>query len=100
MNPLPVNMIKYLFKKGCKPTQKLFIYAVCQDQLSIMRNASDAATISTKPTNHKPIEWTIRFGSMAALDTCLLYQAEITDRAIMLSMRRPKMFVRLCEELM
>lgn len=99
MNPLPVKMIKYLFKKGCKPTQKLFIYAVCQDQLSIMRKCLRRGyDINKTYQSHKPIEWTIRFGSMAALDTCLLYQAEITERAIMLSMRRPKMFVRLCEE--
>lgn len=99
MNPLPVKIIKYLFKQGCKPTPKLFIYAVCQDQLSIMRKCLRRGfDINKTYETHTPLEWAIRYGTYEALDTCLIYGAAITDRAITLSMRRPKKFIRICEE--
>ena len=98
-HPFNKPMVKFLFKRKCKPTPKVFIQAVIQDNLYIVKKCLRRGLNINQPyEQYTPFEWAVRCAGVPAVDTCLLFGGEITSRAIMISIRRPEIFIRLCQE--
>lgn len=98
MEPLDMNIINFLLCSGCTPTKKIFLHAVMESLLPLLKICFvHGHDINQQIGNYKPIEWCVAFSTEEAMDTCVLFGAEITSTAIHLSMRRPDMFFYLCD---
>lgn len=96
-----INMetVRYLLEEGFPPTEKMFLYAVIESHTELLKICfGHGWNINQKLGEYTPLEWCAAYSNVDAVNTCLLYGANITDRALTNAITHKDNFLRLCQE--
>ena len=97
-----INMftVNFLLDEGFIPTEKIFLHAVMDSHITLLKICfGHGWKINQTLGEYTPLEWCVGYGCTDSVDTCLLYGAEVTSRAVQLSFRREEeFFEQLAEE--
>jgi len=97
-----INMftVNFLIEQGFPPTEKIFLHAVMNSDIGLLKICfGHGWTINQTLGEYTPLEWCVGYGCLESVDTCFLYGAKITSRAVQLSFSRNEdFFQRLGED--
>ena len=94
-----MRTIRFLLNEGFPPTEKIFLHAIMDTQMDLLKICfGHGWNINQQLGEYTPLEWCAAYANRDAVDTCLLYGAHISERAIRNSLQRPENFFRLMEE--
>ena len=99
MQNIQMSTINFLLNEGFPPTEKIFLHALMDSHIPLLQSCfGHGWDMNHRLGEYTPLEWCAAFATEDAVDTCILYGAKVTDRAITNALQQKDNFLRLCEE--